>query len=122
MNPSDEQDSLWKLLGKVRLPAASPFFARNVIREIRGLRQDPVGFFQTLRRHWQLTAAAATAFCVIAAAAFQFTGDDSQIRQIDSLMAMTEQVSASPDFYVINDLDDLLASEDSSVWLDQSMH
>ena len=30
-----ENDALWRLLGKASKPTASPFFARNVLREIR---------------------------------------------------------------------------------------
>ena len=30
-----ENDALWNLLGKASHPEASPFFARNVLREIR---------------------------------------------------------------------------------------
>jgi hypothetical protein len=33
-----ENDALWRLLGKSRPPSASPFFARNVLREIRQTR------------------------------------------------------------------------------------
>lgn len=119
MNSPDENDDLWKLLGKARLPAVSPFFARNVVR---GARQEGTGFLSMLRRHWQLTATAALASCIAAVALLQFIGNDRRDRQIDSLMAITQQVSDSPDFYVINDLDDLLASEESSVWLDNSVH
>ena len=31
----DEQDQLWKLLGKAREPKASPFFANKVMHAIR---------------------------------------------------------------------------------------
>ena len=72
MNQPDEHDDLWKLLGKARPPAVSPFFARNVVREVRGLHQEQPGFFATLRRRWQLTLATAAAGCVIAAVASQF--------------------------------------------------
>ena len=34
-----ENDALWRLLGKSRPPSASPFFARNVLREIREIRE-----------------------------------------------------------------------------------
>ena len=121
MNPSDEQDDLWKLLGQARQPKISPFFARNVVREIRVLPQERPGFFGTLSRHWRFATASAAIGCVAAIAAFQFIGNVWQTRQIDSLVAITEQISDSPDFYVINDLDDLLASEESSVWLDNSV-
>lgn len=119
MNPSDEQDDLWKLLGQARSPKVSPFFARNAVREVRALRQEQPGLFGLLSRHWRFSVAGAAIGCVAAFAAFQFIGNVSQTWQIDSL---TEQISDSPDFYVINDLDELLASEESSVWLDNSAH
>ena len=122
MNPPDEQDELWKLLGKARQPKISPFFARNVVREVRASRQEHPGFSGMLSRHWRFATASAAIGCVAALAAFQFVGNVSQTRQIDSLVAITEQVSDGPDFNVINDLDDLLASEESSVWLDNSVH
>ena len=119
MNPSDEQDDLWKLLGQARPPKVSPFFARNAVREVRASRQEQPGLFGLLSRHWRFSVAGAAIGWVAAFAAFQFIGNVSQNRQIDSL---TEQISDSPDFYVINDLDELLASEESSVWLDNSAH
>ena len=122
MNPSDEQDDLWKLLGRARVPKVSPFFARNVVREARALHRETPGFWGLLSRHWRFTVAGAAIGCVAALAAFQLVGNVAHTRQIDSLVAMTEQVSDGPDFYVINDLDDLLASEESSVWLDNSTH
>ena len=122
MISSDDNDELWSLLGKAKPPAVSPFFARNVIRELRGVRRESEGLLGMLLSHWQWTATAAIAVCVVAFAAAQFVGNRLHNRQIDSLMAITEKVSDSPDFYVINDLDDLLASEESSVWLDNTTH
>ncbi len=122
MNPSEEQDELWKLLGKASQPSIPPFFARNIVREIRTQRQERAGFFSRLRMHWQAAATTLGVASVMALVATHFIGDDAHNRQIDSLMAITEQVSDSPDFYVINDLDDLLASEENSVWLDNSAH
>ena len=120
MNSSDENDDLWRLLGKARPPSVSPFFSRDVLREVRGLRQEQSGFFAALRRRWLLTLAAAG--CVIAVAASQFIGGNLRNGQPDALTEIVQQVSDSPDYYVINDLDDLLASEESSVWLDNSAH
>ena len=122
MNPSDENDDLWRLLGKARPPTVPPFFSRDVLREVRNLRQEPPGFFTTLRRHWQLTLAGAAAGCLAVFAAAQFIGGDPRDNQPDALTEIVEQVSYSPDYFVIADLDDLLASEESSVWLDNSVH
>ena len=118
MNPSDDNDDLWRLLGKARPPGVSPFFSRDVLREVRNLRQERPGFFATLRRHWQLPLATAAVACVAAFAAMQFIGGG----QPDAMTEVVQQVSDSPDYFVIADLDDLLASEESSVWLDNSVH
>lgn len=122
MNQPDEQDDLWRLLGKALPPKVSPFFARNVLREIRALKQERPGILAALLRRWKLTLATAVAGCIALAAAFHFLDSDLRERQVDSLAAIVEQVSDSPDYFVINDLDDLLASEESSVWLDNSVH
>ncbi len=120
MNQSDEHDELWSLLKKARPPVVSPFFARNVLREIRTQPQESVGFWAALRRNWRLAGLTAAACCLTLTVALPLRNDDAHARQIDSLVAMAEQVSESPDFYVINDLEDLIASEESSVWLDNS--
>ncbi len=121
MNQPDEHDDLWKLLGKARPPTVSPFFSRNVVREVRGLQQEQSGFFATLRRRWQLILATAAIGCVIVALPSQFI-HDSPNHQANPLAVIAQQISDSPDYYVINDLDDLLASEESSVWLDNPVH
>ncbi len=122
MNKPDEQDDLWRLLGNARAPKVSPFFARNVVREVRALKQERPGILAALLRRWKLTLATAAAGCIAFAAAFHFLDGDLRERQVDSLAAIVEQVSDSPDYFVINDLDDLLASEESSVWLDNPVH
>jgi len=35
MNKDEEKDALWDLLGQVREPTVSPYFARNVLRTMR---------------------------------------------------------------------------------------
>ena len=122
MKQPDEQDDLWRLLGSARPAKVSPFFARNVLREVRALKQEQPGFFAMLLRRWRLALATAAAGCIALAAAFHFLDSDLRERQVESLAAIVEQVSDSPDYFVINDLDDLLASEESSVWLDSSVH
>jgi len=42
-----------------------------------------------------------------------------QPAQTDPVAVLAQQVSASPDYQVINHLDELLASEETSVWLDK---
>lgn len=58
MNDSPEQDGLWELLGRGPRPKISPYFARNVLREIR---QSPSLFLWPVIPRW----AAAAAFAVL---------------------------------------------------------
>ena len=117
MNQPDEHDDLWRLLGKAKEPAVSPFFARNVVREVRAMQQEQPGVFGWLRRCWMVSLAGACAVCIAGVFAVQqYAG------QPDQLTAIATQVSESPDFLVITDLDELLASEESSVWLDKPVY
>ena len=127
MNPSDdEQDDLWELLGEAREPEVSPFFSRNILREVRALRQEKPGFLGWLRRHWKVPAtlvpaSAAAAVALLAMSPVQPTASVKTTPK-DQLTAIAEQVSASPDYMVISNLDELLASEERSVWLDTSVY
>jgi hypothetical protein len=118
MNHPDEHDDLWHLLGKVRRTKVSPFFSRNVLREVRAQKQDEPGFFALLQRRWQLALAATAVFAIIAVAGWQYRHADFFNGSSDQLTAIAQQVSDSPDYDVISDLDELIASEDNSVWLE----
>ncbi len=118
MNSDDnEQDDLWRLLGKAKVPRVSPFFDRNVLRALREeASQEPSGLKQWPRLlGWRWLAAGA-----LGAAALIF----SQIQPASSLSGqvssreIAQQVWASPDFAVIGNLDELLAFEENSLWLD----
>ncbi len=108
----DENDDLWHLLGKARTPAVSPFFSRNVLREIRAERQEQPGLVTWLLRRWRLGAVSACVLAVVGIGAWQ------QIERPPTIAELAQKVSASPDYAVINHLDELLASEETSVWLE----
>lgn len=119
MNPTEDHDDLWRLLGNAKTPAVSPFFSRNVLREVRSLRQERPGFAGWLHRHWRWQVPAlACGMAVVAGAGFLTDrGGDEE----SQLFAIAEDVSASPDYQVISDLDELLAWEESSVWIDATL-
>jgi hypothetical protein len=120
MNSTEEQDDLWRLLGKARPPAVSPFFSRNVLREVRQLQQERPGIAGWLQRHWRWQAPAlACALAAMLAAAFLV---EPKVDEDPEMIALAEDVSASPDYDVIHDLDELLAWEESSVWLDANIY
>jgi hypothetical protein len=118
MNHRDEHDDLWHLLGKARQTKVSPFFARNVAREVRAQKQGERSFFALLQRRWQLALASAAVTSVIAAAGWQYWQADFSRGSSDQLTVIARQVSDSPVYDVISDLDELIASEETSVWLE----
>ena len=118
MHHPDEHDDLWHLLGKARRTQASPFFSRNVLREVRGQKQEEPGFFALLQRRWHFAVAATAVASVVLGAGWQYWQADFSGRNSDQLTVIAQQVSDSPDYDVISDLDELIATEDNSVWLD----
>jgi hypothetical protein len=48
-NEPETGDPIWELLTKAKSVEPSPFFARNVLRELRRIEDEPAGFFEQLR-------------------------------------------------------------------------
>lgn len=114
---TEEHDDLWRLLGRAKSPDASPFFSRNVLRAIREEGQERPGFFVWLRQHWRV---AAISTCAVVISAGLVLVREEQSSDPDLLLA--QQVSVSPDYQVISNLDELLDSEHNSVWLEASIN
>jgi hypothetical protein len=119
MKNEDERDDLWQLLGRAKEPAVSPFFSRDVLREIRQQEQERPSFFRRFRLVWGF-AGAATACAVAAMLLTQRQSEQQLVVEPDEIVLYASAVSASPDYQVITNLDELLDSEESSVWLDSS--
>jgi hypothetical protein len=113
---TDEQDDLWRLLGHAKAPSPSPFFSRNVLRAIREERQEQPRLLAWF--HWRWLTLSASA-CVLLLASGVAWHRPVQAPQVDPVMVLAQQVSTSPDYQVINHLDELLASEETSLWLDK---
>jgi hypothetical protein len=116
MKIEDEKDDLWRLLGKVREPQVSPFFSRDVLRAIREEAPVRVSVLDWLRRRWRVAAIGLSA--VALAGGFAWRAAD----QPDHLAVLAQEVSSSPDYHVITHLDELLDSEQSSVWLETASY
>lgn len=114
---NEEHDDLWELLGRARNSDVSPFFSRNVLRAIREERQEKPGFLFWLRRHWQVATVSTCALVVAVSFAVR-----PQTHQPDPVVLLAQQVSASPDYQVISNLDELLDTEHNSVWLEASIN
>jgi hypothetical protein len=110
-NQDNERDDLWELLGKRKSPSVSPFFARNVLREIRAQQETRRAPLAWLFRRWRI-AVLATAGIVLLAVGIGIYKPQSPDQTAQP------QLASSGDYEVIAHLDELLAYEQNSVWLD----
>jgi anti-sigma-K factor RskA len=124
----DDNDKLWELLGQARPPEVSPFFARNVLRAIRqeeGTRPRRSAFARIGRslrqRAWRLAFAATCVVAVLAGVSPDLLVRQHQPPQVEAA-SVSAQIVGNPDYEVINHLDELVADEESSLWLDDSTH
>lgn len=118
----DKDQALWDLLGRARKPEPSPFFVRNVLREVRSQPQRH-GIFAAFAswaagglRKGALALTAATAV-VLAMGSFGwlpfYNQDPAGVASVESA-----ESTAKADYEVIVNLDELLAYQETSVWLD----
>ena len=105
----DDDQELWDLLGQAAEPKISPFFARNVVREVR-----TAGQASTWRR-WlyprRLIPAAGMAAVLVALTLLRLSAPVAPMANppSDSVASVEAQ-----DYEVMADLDDLLASDDGN--------
>ena len=110
----EEDEKLWDLLGEAKLPAAiSPFFSRNVLREIRQRPAWSDRLAAWLHPRRLIPATTVAAACVAAAIAFQ--KPVAPTASSEDLPESVAQLDAD-DYEVVADLDDLLAVEDDNLW------
>jgi hypothetical protein len=115
MKREDDQQ-LWDLLGQAKPRQLSPFFARNVVRRIRE-RPARFGWLRSWLSPWRLVPAAAVAIAVIATilAVYQPAGRNPADSPPDVLVKIDPQ-----DYDVVADLDELLITDDNSLWDDDT--
>jgi hypothetical protein len=104
----EDDEKLWDLLGRSAQPKISPFFARNVLRQVRESesRSRVGGWLQ-----W-LVPAAGVAVAIIAALFLRVqTPDPNSESRTETLTFIEAQ-----DSDLLADLDDLIESDDSNSW------
>jgi hypothetical protein len=106
----EDDEKLWDLLGRSAEPQVSPFFARNVLRKIREAQGQPAP-----RRWWNLSwlvPAAGVSVAIIAALLLRVQlPNAAHSNSRGDMLALFE----AQDSDLISDLDDLMASDDSSL-------
>ena len=112
----EEDEKLWDLLGHSAEPKVSPFFARNVVRQIREARPETAA-----RPWWNLRwLMPATGVAVAVLAALLLRVQVPQNRQADPRedgLALSEV----QDSELMADLEDLVGSEDVSGLEDETV-
>jgi hypothetical protein len=114
MEPQDDKE-LWDVLGRLPEPTLSPFFARNVLREIR---QKP-GYFEQVRNWFSVRkiagASAVTAIVAVIALVTHYPGPRTTSSTASDVVAKVD----AQDYDVVADLDELIAWDENSLWDDR---
>lgn len=113
----EDDEQLWDLLGRAPETKVSPFFARNVLRQVRQEQSKPGRFWLSWRR---LVPVSAVALAITAAVVF-LHNPSSQPGAVPEAPAdpVIAQIDVQ-DYEVVADLDNLLASDENSPWDDNS--
>ena len=111
----EDDHELWDLLGNAAgQPTLSPFFARNVARQIR---QEP-DWRESVRR-WlaprRLIPASAVAIAIVAAA-WSLQAPNASYDNVPETVAKLDP----QDFEIVADLDDLIAMQEDGLWEDEA--
>lgn len=99
MEEFDENDPVWKALGRSPSAQASPYFVRRVLRDVRNARQAPPAW--TILWRWLAPLGAAAAVAVTLTVWSSGSTDQSELNALFDSAA---------------DLDSLVAFEEASVW------
>jgi hypothetical protein len=115
MKREDDQQ-LWDLLGKASEPKLSPFFARNVVRTVRH-RPQAFGWLAALVNARRLVPAASLAAAIVAAMlAIHHPAVQKTANSTPDVIAKIDP----QDYDVVADLDELLVTDESSLWDDDT--
>ena len=105
----DDDKELWDLLGRAAKPSVSPFFARNVLREIR----KPAGWttFSGWLNPRRLIPATGVALALVAVILLR---TETAITPSPKIQPDKLAIVEAQDNEVMADFEDLLASDESS--------
>ena len=112
----DDDEQLWDLLGRNPEPKVSPFFARNVLRQVREEQSQRARTWVWLRR---LVPASGLALAILGAVILMRDQSPQEVaieNQVDPVIASID----IQDYEVVADLDNLLALDENSPWDESS--
>ena len=108
----ERDDALWDVLGQAKPVEVSPFFSRDILRQIRIARQCPDSLpMSALLARWRPALIGATGLAIVT---------------VNGLLLIPKcERPPAPhiaDAETIRNLDELLAYEPTDVWLDKSAY
>jgi hypothetical protein len=110
----EDDEQLWDLLGNSAPPQVSPFFARNILRQVRPhprLSRAP----SWLNWRTLVPVSGLTAVTLATVLLYTFSFRQKAVTEDDPIAKIDVQ-----DYEVVADLDELLASDETSLWDDNS--
>jgi hypothetical protein len=113
----EQDDPLWHLLAKASKKEASPFFARNIMRETRlHAKRSPSLFFRLQSLLTSKRIASVACICILAVAAFEFWPSDQSDETIESMTLenQTASISTLSELLIEESLN--VAAEDPSIY------
>lgn len=113
----EDDEQLWDVLGRAAEYKLSPFFARNILREVRLESRSVEGrrAWLSWRRLVPASAMVVATLAVILALQHPTKPQNQSEREADVVARIDPQ-----DYDVVADLDDLLASDENGLWDDNS--
>jgi len=113
----EDDEQLWDLLGRTAEYKPSPFFARDVLRQVRQTprRVEIVQAWLSWRRLVPASAVLAAIVAAILALQHPLRTQTRAKGDVDVVARIDPQ-----DYEVVADLDDLLAADESGLWDDNS--
>ena len=113
----EQDDPLWHLLEKASKKEASPFFARNIIRETRlHAKRSPSLFLRLQSLLTSKRIASVACICILAAATFEFWPSDQSDETVESMTLenQTASISTLSELFIEESLN--VAAEDPSIY------
>ena len=107
----EDDPELWDLLGEAKAPSLSPFFSRNVAREIRNEKDWRAHIFGWFKPGRLIPASAVALALVVASLSAHFPATDPGSDLPEAVASIDPQ-----DYDAVADLDDLLTTDDDSLW------
>ncbi len=127
MSDPEPNDPLWKLLGNASSVEPSPFFARNVVREVRRRADEPAGWFARVRRLMEahrtvwVTSAGALAAVALAAPALVETVRNEVALPLSLNEESTEAFDPASEMAAVEYLGQLMAVADPGQLDDEAL-